>query len=176
MRFEGCALAGVFRIIPEPHMDSRGLFARTFCAREFADRGLETCFVQCNTSFNTRQGTLRGLHFQRAPNEEVKLVRCVRGSAFDVVVDLRANSPTYLQWVGLELTAENREAIYIPKGCAHGFQSLSDDTELLYQMSVFYCAESSGGLRWNDPALRISWPIGDPILSERDAAFPDFKP
>ncbi|MEP7354997.1 MAG: dTDP-4-dehydrorhamnose 3,5-epimerase [Acidobacteriota bacterium] len=169
-----CELPGVYRITPEPHADARGLFARTFCAREFADFGLEGAMVQSSTSFNRHKGTLRGMHFQLAPHAEVKLVRCVRGSAYDVVLDLRTESPTYLKWIAVELTADNREAIYIPKGCAHGFQTTADDTELLYQMNDYFAPEAAAGVRWNDPLFSITWPIAEPILSERDANYLDY--
>lgn len=176
MRFEACSLVGVYRIIPEPRADARGWLARTYCAREFAESGLQSGFVQCSTSFSRRRGTLRGVHFQLPPNEEVKLVRCVRGSAYDVVVDLRPDSSSYLKWLAVELTADNLEAIYIPKGCGHGFQALADNTEMFYQMDAYYSPESSAGIRWDDPAVGIRWPIPCPILSERDATFADFQP
>ena len=171
-----CELSGVFRIQPEPHADARGLFARTFCVDEFAAFGLENVMVQASTSFNLQRGTLRGMHFQRAPHAEAKLVRCVRGSAYDVVVDLRPESATYLRWLAVELTQDNREALYIPKGCAHGFQTTADNTELLYQMSVPYAPEFASGVRWNDPLFGIRWPVSQPILSERDAAYPNYVP
>ena len=174
MLFHGCGLPGVFRVSPEPKEDDRGLFARTFCAQEFRQRELTSSFVQSNVSWNTRRGTLRGMHFQRPPHEEVKLVRCTRGAAYDVVLDLRKDSPAYLQWSAFEITADNRAAIYIPAGCAHGFQTLADGTELFYQMSAEYAPGLAAGVRWNDPAFLIEWPIANPTLSERDATYPDF--
>ena len=174
MRFVPTKLAGVYVVEPETRADDRGLFARTYCRDEFAAAGLNTTWVQCNVSYNRRAGTLRGLHWQADPHAEVKLVRCTAGAAFDVVVDLRPGSPTHRQWVAVELTAENRRAVYIPGGCAHGFQTLADGTELFYQMSEFYHPESARGARWDDPVLAIEWPPCDRrIISERDLAFPD---
>lgn len=177
MHFVPTSLPGVYVVEPERLADDRGHFARAWCVREFADRGLETKLVQCSTSYNRRRGTLRGLHYQAAPHEEVKLVRCTRGAAYDVVVDLRPDSPTYRRWVAVELSAENGVAVYIPGGCAHGYQTLADDTELLYQMSEFYYPESARGVRWDDPALGIEWPeCSDRIIAPRDRAFPDLPP
>ena len=152
--------------------DDRGFFARSFCQDEFRARGLAPVVAQCNVSWNRRRGTLRGLHYQAAPHEEAKLVRCTRGAVWDVIVDLREGSPTRLLWHAVELNAENRTALYIPAGFAHGFQTLVHDTEVLYQMGEFYHADLSRGLRWNDPALGIAWPLADPILSERDRTYP----
>ncbi|MBM3981665.1 MAG: dTDP-4-dehydrorhamnose 3,5-epimerase [Planctomycetes bacterium] len=167
-------LPGVFVIEVEPRADARGLFARTYCAEEFAARGLCTTWPQCNVSFNTKAGTLRGMHWQAAPHEEVKLVRCTAGAALDVVADLRVGSPTYKKWVAVELTAENRRAVYIPGGFAHGFQTLVDGTELFYQMSAFYVPEAARGARWDDPALNIEWPAcAGRVIAPRDLAFPD---
>ena len=174
MLFIPTILPGVYLIEVEPKADDRGLFARTYCREAFAARGLCTEWVQCNVSFNSRAGTLRGMHWQAAPHEEVKLVRCTAGAALDVVVDVRPGSPTCRQWVGVELTAENRKAVYIPAGFAHGFQTLADDTELFYQMSEFYHPESARGVRWDDPALGIEWPPCEGrVISERDRSFPD---
>jgi dTDP-4-dehydrorhamnose 3,5-epimerase len=174
MRFVPTKLAGAFVVEPEPRGDERGFFARTFCRDEFAARGLNTTWVQCNVSFNRRAGTLRGLHWQADPHAEVKLVRCTAGAAFDVIVDLRPDSPTYRQWVAVELSADNRKAVYIPAGFAHGFQTLADGTELFYQMSEFYYPELARGARWDDPALRIEWPAcGHRVVAPRDLAFPD---
>lgn len=158
----------------EPAHDGRGFFARTFCADEFARRGLPAGFVQASLSFNHRRGTLRGLHYQAEPCPEGKLVRCTRGAIFDVMVDLRRTSPTHCRWFAVELTAENARAVYIPPGFAHGFQTLCDDTEVFYQMTAEYRPELARGVRWNDPAFAIGWPLPEPILSPRDAAFADF--
>jgi dTDP-4-dehydrorhamnose 3,5-epimerase len=168
MRFIAAELAGVWIIEPEPHEDGRGLFARTFCAREFREHGLVDTFVQCNTSWNARKGTLRGLHYQLPPSSEVKLVRCTAGALWDVLVDLRPDSPTYLQHVGVELTAKNRRALYIPEMFAHGFQTLEDDTEVFYQMSEFYAPKSARGLRFDDPKLAIKWPLPVTSISGQD--------
>jgi len=152
--------------------DERGFFARSFCAEEFAKRGMATQLRQCSVSFNARKGTLRGLHFQAAPHEEEKLVRCTGGAVFDVIADLRPESPTHRQWFGAELTADNHRALYIPKGFAHGFISLADDTEVLYMISVPFAAGFARGLRWNDPALGIRWPMTPTVISARDAEYP----
>jgi dTDP-4-dehydrorhamnose 3,5-epimerase len=174
MRFLPTELPGVLVIEVEPRADERGLFARTYCREEFRAHGLCTDWVQCNVSVNARVGTLRGLHWQAAPHEEVKLVRCTSGAAFDVVVDLRPGSPTFRKWVGVELTAETRRAVYIPGGCAHGFQTLADGTELFYQMSAPYVPESARGARWDDPALGVVWPAcASRVIGPRDLAFPD---
>ena len=176
MIFTPTALDGVWFIEPERISDERGFFARTWCCREFEERRLNPRLVQCNVSFNRLKGTLRGMHWQRAPFGECKLVRCTQGAIFDVVVDLRVESATYRQWVGFELSAENRMSLYIPEGCAHGFQTLSDDAEVFYQMSQFYQAESASGVRWNDSAFGIRWPNASPRhLSPRDAAYPDYQ-
>jgi dTDP-4-dehydrorhamnose 3,5-epimerase len=172
MMFQQTAVPGVFMIEPERHCDARGHFSRTFCRAEFAARGLCADFVQTSASVNTQRGTLRGLHYQAAPGAETKLVRVVRGTAYDVAVDLRLDSPTYGRWVAAELSAENGRMLYIPPGCAHGFQTLADDTELLYQIAPDYEPGLSRGVRWNDPMLGIAWPIANPILSERDRTLP----
>jgi dTDP-4-dehydrorhamnose 3,5-epimerase len=174
--FVDTTIAGAYTIDLEPVSDSRGLFARTFDSEEFAKRGLESRVSQCNTSFNPQAGTLRGLHYQAAPHGEAKLVRCTRGAIHDVAVDLRADSPTYLGWFGVELSAENRRAFFIPDGCAHGFQTLALDSEVLYQMSAPYVPGSGRGVRWDDPAFGIDWPDPPPrgrIMSERDVSYPD---
>jgi dTDP-4-dehydrorhamnose 3,5-epimerase len=172
VKFAPTPLGGVFVVELERLEDERGFFARSFCAQEFHAHGLRTDIAQCNVSWNRRRGTLRGLHYQASPHEEAKLVRCTRGAMWDVAVDLRAESPTRHRWHAVELTAENRKALYIPEGIAHGFQTLADDTEVLYLMSTAYHAASSRGVRWNDPRLGISWPLPDSIVSERDRAFP----
>jgi dTDP-4-dehydrorhamnose 3,5-epimerase len=172
MLFTETRIRGVFVIEAERRADERGFFARTWCQQEFAERGLNPRIAQCGTSFNPQQGTLRGLHYQAAPHAEAKLVRCTRGAAYDVVVDLRADSPTPHAWFGAELTAENRRMIYLPEGCAHGFLTLADDTEVFYQMSQAYHPGSSRGVRWDDPGLGIRWPHGVRVISERDRRLP----
>jgi dTDP-4-dehydrorhamnose 3,5-epimerase len=178
MRFIETPLAGAWVIEPDKLTDERGWFARTFDAAEFEARGMVGSVVQCNASFNNREGTLRGLHYQADPHGEPKLVRCVRGAIFDVAVDLRPDSETYCAWHGVELSAENALAFYIPSGFAHGFQTLTDESEVLYQMGHEYVAASARGVRWDDPAFGIEWPPppGDRIVSERDASYPDFQP
>ncbi len=175
MIFTETTLKGSYLIDLERAEDDRGFFARLWCQREFAAHGLNPNLVQCNVSFNRRKGTLRGMHYQAAPHVEAKLVRCTAGSIYDVILDLRSNSPSYLQWLGVELSAANRRMLYIPEGFAHGFQTLQDDTEVDYQMSDFYHPESVRGWRWNDPAFAIAWPLADPILSARDKNQVDFS-
>ena len=172
MQFDPLPIAGAWLITLSPLTDERGAFARTFCAKAFTDRGLNPAVAQCNTSINRRQATLRGLHFQSAPHAEAKLIRCVRGAIWDVIVDLRPESPTFRQWTAAELSATNRQQLYVPEGMAHGFQTLCDDVEVLYQMSAAYVPEAASGLRWDDPVLAIPWPLADPILSERDRVWP----
>ena len=175
MRFTATKLQGVFVIDLEHIEDERGFFARSFCAKAFAEHGLNSRIVQCSVSFSRRQGTLRGLHWQAAPHLEAKIVRVTRGAIFDVALDLRPDSPTFKQHVAVELTAENRRMLYVPEHCAHGFQTLEDNTEVFYQMSEFHWPESARGVRWNDPAFGINWPsVERRILSERDANAPDF--
>ena len=172
MIFAQTPLAGAFIIEMAPVQDERGWFARSFCAEEFAAHGLTAPVSQSSVSFNAHKGTLRGLHFQAPPHEEDKLVRCTAGAIFDVIVDLRAQSPTHRRWFGVELTAANRRSLYVPKGFAHGFVSLADHTEVLYMISVAHAAQSARGLRWNDPALGIRWPLQPSAMSGRDAQFP----
>jgi dTDP-4-dehydrorhamnose 3,5-epimerase len=173
--FEEAKLGGVFVVDLERREDPRGFFARSWCANEFADHGLSTEVVQANVSFNPRRGTLRGMHFQRAPHAETKLVRCTQGAIFDVVIDLRPESATYKQWLGVELTQENRRALYVPEGFAHGYQTLVPDAEVFYQVSEFYTPEAEGGVRWDDPAFAIEWPDpGSAFLSDKDRSWPDF--
>jgi dTDP-4-dehydrorhamnose 3,5-epimerase len=172
MRFLQLSLRGAYLVELQPHVDNRGLFARTFCAQEFRSLGLVEVFVQCNTSWNPQSGTIRGLHYQLPPSSEVKLVRCTAGAIWDVIVDLREDSPTYLQHVGIELTATNRRALYIPGTFAHGFQSLMDRTEVFYQMSEYYAPELARGLRYDDPTLRIQWPRTVTSISENDQTWP----
>jgi dTDP-4-dehydrorhamnose 3,5-epimerase len=176
MVFTETRLAGAHVIDLQPMADERGFFARTFCQREFSERGLDATFVQCNLSGSTRRGTLRGLHYQLPPRAEAKLVRCVRGAMYDVIVDLRPESTTFLQWVGVELTAESGRALFVPRGFAHGFETLGDDTEILYQMSEFHAPEAARGIRWNDPLLGITWPEDVRCISARDGAYPDLRP
>ncbi|HEY2570259.1 MAG TPA: dTDP-4-dehydrorhamnose 3,5-epimerase [Solirubrobacteraceae bacterium] len=178
MRFVETPLNGAWVIDLDLLADERGWFARTFDADEFAARGLNPAVVQCNASFNARRGTLRGMHYQAQPHGESKLVRCVRGSIFDVAVDLRDGSPTLCRWHGVELSADNRLAFYIPAGLAHGFQTLTDDAEVLYQMGNPYVPDAARGVRWDDPAFAISWPqpSGDRVISEKDLGYPDFQP
>lgn len=176
MRFTQTPLTGVWVIELDLLGDERGWFARTFDAEEFAARGLNPTVAQCNASFNAKRDTLRGMHYQADPHGESKLVRCVRGAIFDVALDLRADSPTYRGWHGVELSAENRLAFYIPAGIAHGFQTLDEDCEVLYQMGTLYMPESARGVRWDDPAFAIEWPEprGKRVIAERDATYPDF--
>jgi dTDP-4-dehydrorhamnose 3,5-epimerase len=172
MIFSKSPLAGALLIEPERREDERGFFARTFCAEEFAARGLMPDVAQCNISFNRRPGTLRGLHYQRAPHGEVKLVRCTRGAVYDVIVDIRQGSPTFARWFAVELSAENRTMLYIPQGFAHGFQTLAEDTELFYQMSTAYVPEAAAGIRWDDPDVAIEWPAVSRVISASDQALP----
>lgn len=173
MRFSGTDIGGCFIVDIEPHSDERGLFARTWCASEFENAGLPANFVQCSVSRNRSATTTRGLHFQLPPSREGKLVRCTRGGIVDVAVDIRPNSATFLNHVMVELDEENCRAIYIPFGCAHGFQTLTDNADVMYQMTDTYAPELSAGLRWNDPALGISWPEANPIMNDRDRDYPD---
>ena len=175
MRFIETRVTGAFIVEPEPRGDERGYFERLWCTKEFTERGLNAAFVQCNGSFSAARGTLRGLHYQTAPYAEVKLVRCIRGAVFDVLVDLRRESPTYLAWLGVELTADRRNMIYVPEGCAHGYMTLEDRSEVMYPVSQFYRPEAERGIRWNDPRFGIEWPDGGPqTVSDKDQRWPDF--
>lgn len=174
MIFHTTAVEGVFLIEPERIADERGFFARTWCGREFADHGLNPALAQCSVSFNHRQGTLRGMHFQVAPHAEAKLVRCTMGAIYDVALDLRPASPTFLRYVAAPLSAANRQMLYIPEGCAHGFLTLEDNTEVLYQISADYAPQAARGVRWNDPAFGIVWPDEVRVIAERDRTYPDF--
>ena len=176
MIFRELELPGVFLLEPERKADSRGFFARTYCRQELEDHGLDPTVVQCNVSVNSRKGTVRGMHWQAAPYEEIKLVRCTNGAMYDVVLDLRPDSPTFKKHLGVELTRENRHALYIPAGCAHGFQTLEDETEVFYQMSELYYPEAARGVRWNDPAFDITWPLRISVIADKDLAFKDFDP
>jgi len=179
MIFKEIALKGAFIVEPDLIEDERGFFARTWCQHEFDQHGLNSNFVQCNISFNKHKGTLRGMHFQRAPYAEAKLVRCTTGSVYDVIIDLRPESNTFKHWYGLELTVSNRLALYVPEGFAHGFLTLADHSEVLYQMSEFYQPNYASGVRWNDPSINIIWPAisltANIIISSRDAQYEDFK-
>jgi dTDP-4-dehydrorhamnose 3,5-epimerase len=175
MKFLATKLAGVFEVQPEPIADERGSFMRTWCHDEFAQHGLADNLMQCSISFNIAKGTLRGMHLQVAPFAEAKLVRCTQGALFDVALDLRSNSPTFRQWTGSLLTAANRSMLYIPEGCAHGFMTLEDSTEIFYQISQRYNPESARGFRWNDTAFGIAWPDVPAVMSGRDRDYPDFE-
>jgi dTDP-4-dehydrorhamnose 3,5-epimerase len=174
MIFRETSVAGARVVEPGPHVDERGFFARLWCRREFEAEGLRADFVQSSLSRSERRGTLRGLHFQAPPWGEVKLVRCVRGAIHDVIVDLRPDSSSYLEHLAVELSEENRFALYVPEGCAHGFQALRDGSEVLYHMTEFHSPGHARGVRWDDPAFGIRWPIPDPVMSERDRSWADF--
>lgn len=183
MEINECDLGGLFKIELTPFADNRGSFSRTYCAREFAKAGINLSIVQSNWSVNNRRGTLRGLHYQAPCDAEVgfsvgegKVVQCIRGSIFDVVVDLRRNSPTFLHWQGFELAERLGTLLYVPPGFAHGFQTLEDDTHVVYLMTEYYRPELSAGCRWNDPCFGIDWPIASPIISDKDRDYPDFRP
>lgn len=174
MKLEPTAIAGLVVLDMERREDPRGFFARSYCAEEFTKAGMDSRVAQCNVSYNARRGTLRGMHWQAEPHGEAKLVRCTSGAILDVALDLRPDSPTFRRWLGFELTASNHRALYIPPGLAHGFQTLIDDSEVFYQMSVPYVAHAARGVRWNDPAFAIRWPLADPFVSERDSGYADF--
>jgi dTDP-4-dehydrorhamnose 3,5-epimerase len=174
MRFEESTLAGACLVTSEPACDERGFFTRTFCVREFAERGLETIFVQHSTSYNIKRGTLRGMHFQRPPHDEVKLVSCLKGAIQDVIIDLRPGSATFGCWEAFELTERNRCRLYIPKGFAHGFQTLADDTEVGYLISQFHVPNAAAGYRYDDPVFAIDWPLHPNVLSDKDRSWPVF--
>jgi dTDP-4-dehydrorhamnose 3,5-epimerase len=174
MRFEPTKLKGAWIIAIDPARDSRGYFARTFSVDEFAAKGLETSFLQHSISHNAQSGTLRGMHFQRDPHGEVKLVRCVKGAIWDVIIDIRPTSPTFGGWQGFDLTDQNGRQLYIPKGFAHGFQTLSDDVVVNYLISEPYAPQSAGGLRYNDAKFNITWPLPVSVISEKDTQWPDF--
>jgi dTDP-4-dehydrorhamnose 3,5-epimerase len=172
MIFRETPLSGAFVIELEPSHDERGFFARTFCEREFRAHGLDPCVAQCNVSYNRRRGTLRGLHLQRAPHEEDRVVRCTAGAIYDVIVDVREGSSTRGRWLAVTLSASERNQLYVPKGFAHGFLTLEDDVEVAYQMSVPYAQESAGGYRYDDPAFAIEWPFEPTVVSQRDLELP----
>jgi len=175
VKFDQTKLPGVVHVRIVPAVDERGFFARTWCEEEFERHDLNARLVQCSLSFNRRKGTLRGIHYQAAPFEESKVVRCTLGAIYDVIVDLRPDSPTFQQWIGITLSAANREMVYIPEGCGHGFITLEDDTEVFYQMSEFYKPKAARGVRWDDPAFRVAWPAKPVVMSERDRTYPDFR-
>jgi len=173
MRFTPAPLPDAWIVELDKIEDPRGYFARTWCAREFQEHGLGDTLVQCSTSFNVRRGTLRGLHYQAAPHAETKLVRCTRGAIFDVIADVRPASPTFLRWFGLELTEANGRMLYIPKGFAHGFQTLVDDSEIFYQMDEYWEPAAGRGIRWDDPLLGVEWPLEPTVISDKDRLYPD---
>jgi len=172
MVFKETKLQGAYVISLEPLIDERGFFARTFCQEEFKKHNLNTTIAQANISYNKTKGTLRGLHMQLPPNEESKLIKCIRGAIYDVIVDLRKNSSTFKQWIGVELNADNHQMVYVPEGFAHGFITLENNTEVTYQMNQFYKPGSEKGFRFNDPAFDIIWPMQPKVISERDKSFP----
>jgi dTDP-4-dehydrorhamnose 3,5-epimerase len=176
MRFIPTKIEGAWLIEPEPIADERGFFARVFCREEFADQGLNPDLAQGNVSWNRAKGTLRGLHYQAPPHQEAKLVRCTCGAIWDVALDLRVGSPTYLAWAGYELSAANRSMLYVPEGCAHGFMTLTDGAEITYHMSSPYAPAAARGVRWNDPAFGIDWPGEVAVINQRDASYPDTEP
>ena len=175
MIFKETKLQGAFIIEPEMLIDERGTFARTFCCRDFENRGLNGNVSQCSISLNTKKNTLRGMHYQKIPYAEAKLVRCSRGFIYDVIVDLRYDSSTFKEWTSIEISAENRKMVYVPEGFAHGFQTLTDNVEVIYQMSQFYSPSHADGFRWDDPSFRIDWPSKDLVISLKDQNYPDFK-
>ncbi len=176
MRFTETTVSGAYLIDAEPRGDERGFFARIWCREDFAAHGLSAEFVQCNDAYSARRGTLRGLHYQAAPHGEIKLMRCVRGSVFDVIVDLRPGSPTHAQWFGAELTADNRRMMYVPAGCAHGYLTLEDDSEVVYPVSTAYHPQAERGVRWDDPRFGIAWPNTTPLtISDKDRQWPDYQ-
>ncbi|MGB0086758.1 MAG: dTDP-4-dehydrorhamnose 3,5-epimerase [Rhodomicrobiaceae bacterium] len=175
MRFRRTDLDGAWIVEPEPVYDHRGFFARTFCTGEFGDHGLETSFVQHATSCSLQKGTVRGMHFQRHPHGEVKIVTCLKGAIMDIIIDLRPDSASYRRWLAVELTPENRQRLYIPKGFAHGFQALTDNAEVGYLISAFYEPSAAAGVRYDDPAFAITWPLPVTVISDKDMAWPDFS-
>jgi dTDP-4-dehydrorhamnose 3,5-epimerase len=174
MIFSETKIKGTFIIEPELLIDERGFFARSFCTEDFDKQGLDSSIVQCNISCNNKKGTLRGMHYQISPHEEAKIVSCTEGAIFDVVLDLRKESRTYCRWIAVELTDDNLKMLYIPKGCAHGFQTLKDQTRVFYQMTNFFHPESARGVKWNDPLFGIQWPAGRKIISEKDNQFSEY--
>ncbi len=175
MIFQETRIKGAFIIKPDLLTDSRGFFARSFCKEELSMHGMDVSIVQCNISYNSKKGTLRGMHYQAEPYEEGKIVSCTKGSIYDVILDLRKDSATYRTWVAAELSETNYAMVYIPEGCAHGFQTLEDDSTVFYQMTEVYHPECSRGVRWDDPLFGIAWPLDKKIISERDQSFPDYS-
>ena len=177
MIFKDSELKDACTIELEKIEDQRGFFSRMWCKNEFKDHGLKDNFVQINLSFNKRKGTIRGLHYQMAPHQESKLFRCTRGAIYNVIIDLRPESPTHMQWAGFKLSAENRKMLYVPENFANGYQALSDNTEVFYMVSQFYSPDSEKGIRYNDPAFNIEWPLKDDVvISEKDSSWPDYSP
>lgn len=174
MLFSETQLKGAYIIEIEKLEDNRGFFARSWCQKEFEAHGLNPRIVQANVSYNKRKGTLRGMHYQKTPYEETKLVRCTKGAIYDVIIDLRPTSTTYGQWIGVELTKDNYKMLYVPENFAHGFQTLEDDSEAIYQVSQFYTPGAESGIRWDDPAFNIDWPIGVQVISDKDKSWPDY--
>ncbi|HUI06221.1 MAG TPA: dTDP-4-dehydrorhamnose 3,5-epimerase [Verrucomicrobiae bacterium] len=174
MTFTETKLKGAFLIDLKRLQDQRGFFARAWCQKDFEKQGLNPRLAQVNLSFNNKKGTLRGMHFQRAPHQECKLVRCTRGALYDVIIDLRRDSPTYKHWIGVELRADNYRMLFVPEDFAHGYQTIEDNTEVIYQVSRFYAPQSEGGVRYNDPAFGIKWPLAVTMISDKDRAWPDY--
>jgi dTDP-4-dehydrorhamnose 3,5-epimerase len=174
MQFQQTPIAGAWLVTPEPRADERGSFARVWCRDEFATHGLRADFVQCNSSVSRQRGTLRGLHYQAPPHEEIKLVSCLRGRVFDVAVDLRPDSPTFRAWFGVELAHDAGTMMYVPRGCAHGYLTLEDDSEVMYPVTALYVPSAERGLRWDDPAIGVTWPIPPVVMSDKDRQWPDF--
>ncbi len=176
MIFKETELSGAFIIEADPIIDDRGFFSRVWCKKEFEEHGLDASVVQCNMSYNLNKGTLRGMHFQKSPYSETKYIRCVKGAFYDVIIDLREESKTYGKWFGIELSEQNKKALYVPKGFAHGFQTLEADTYVYYQVTEFYTPGAEGGIRWNDPEFNIIWPIKEPIIiTDKDNSWPLYK-
>lgn len=175
MKFTETPIHGAMIIELEKHEDHRGYFARGFCKKEFESHGLDHQIVQCNFSKSHHKGTLRGMHYQEKPFSEVKMVRCIKGSIYDAIVDIREDSPTYMKWFGVELTEENYKMLYIPKGLAHGFQTLQDDSVIFYMVTEYYNKDAEGGVRWNDPAFNIKWPLDVSEISDKDKTYPDYN-
>lgn len=175
MKFQQTTIEGVWLILPERFSDDRGYFARTFCVDEFAAQGLHTTYVQSSVSQNRLRGTLRGMHWQQPPHQEVKLIRCSRGAVCDMILDLRQESSTFGKWQAFDLSADNGASVYAPAGVAHGFQTLADDTEVVYQISQPFAPQAAAGLRWNDPVFNLQWPLPVSVISQRDRTYPDYQ-
>lgn len=175
MLFTETKLKGAFLLELEEREDNRGFFARTFCQREFAAHGMNANVVQCNIAYNKKKGTLRGMHFQEAPFQEAKFIRCTKGAIYDVILDLRQGSPTFKQWISAELNEDNHKMLYVPEGFAHGYQTLTEVSEIIYQVSQFYAPQSAAGVRYNDPAFAIKWPLEVAAISDLDKKWPDFR-